>query len=114
MTLDALGTEAFSWYDLLSMVTHLQRDPHSALSVELHGVHWSIEAQLTAVVADQLAIANWQRAGKKHAPRPKPIARPWDKPKTQALGRDAIPIAAFDDWWDAKAAQSRARKKPPA
>lgn len=101
-SLDYLGTEAFSWYDLLAIVHHVQSQPSSALGKELHGPIWSIEAQLLALVADTLAVANWQRAGKKSAPKPKRIPRPWEKPKTTALGRDAIPISEFNDWWDSK------------
>ncbi|WNT44408.1 tail assembly chaperone [Microbacterium phage Nicky22] len=107
-TLDDLGTEALTWYDLAAFVTHLQRDPSTALAVELHGTTWSIEAQLLATIADTLAVANWQRAGKKTAPKPKPIPRPWEKPASSTFGSDAIPIADFDDWWN-----SQGTKKPP-
>lgn len=108
LTLDLLGSEAFSWYDLAVIFKHLQNDPSSALSTELHGVRWSIEAQLTAVVADHLAFANWQRAGRRSAQKPKRIPRPWEKPKATSLGEGAIPIANFNDWWD-----SQSTKKPP-
>jgi hypothetical protein len=111
-TLDDLGTEALSWYDLLVMLQYMQQDHSSALATEIHGAHWSVDAQLLAVVSDALAIANWQRAGRKHAPRPKPIQRPWDKPKTQSLGRDAIPISKFEDWWDSKASTPKPASKP--
>lgn len=74
----------------------------------MHGARWGVAEQLLAMVADSLAQGNWQRAGKKSAPRPKPIPRPWQKQKTQTLGRDAIPVAEFDGWWDAQA------KTPPA
>ena len=36
---------------------------------------WTLTDHLLAVVADQLAIANWQRGGGK-SKRPKPIPRP--------------------------------------
>jgi hypothetical protein len=107
-TLDALGTEAFSWYDLAAVVKHVQTEPSSALAKELHGPIWSVEAQIAAVIADTLAMANWQRAGKKSAQKPKPISRPWEQPKTTSLGSEAIPIADFDDWWN-----SQGTKKPP-
>ena len=108
LTLDLLGSEAFTWYDLKVVFKHLQNDTKSALSIELHGVRWSIEAQLTAVVADHLAFANWQRAGRRSATKPKRIPRPWEKPATTSLGTEPIPIADFNDWWD-----SRSAKKPP-
>lgn len=69
----------------------------------MHGLRWDISAQLLAMVADSIAQGNWQRAGKKSAPRPKPIPRPWEKKRTQQLGRDAIPVADFSGWWDAQA-----------
>lgn len=108
LSLDALGSEAFSWYDLKAVFTHLQTDPSSALSTELHGVRWSIEAQLTAVVADHLAFANWQRAGRRSATKPKRIPRPWEKPKASTLGSGAVPVSSFNDWWD-----SHSTKKSP-
>ena len=108
LTLDLLGSEAFTWYDLKVVFKHLQNDTKSALSIELHGVRWSIEAQLAAVVADHLAFANWQRAGRRSATKPKRIPRPWEKPATTSIGAEPIPIAGFNDWWD-----SRSTKKPP-
>jgi hypothetical protein len=101
-------------------VAYVQQDPSSALSKELHGPSWSVEAQLIALAADHLAMGNWQRAGRKSAPKPKRIPRPWEKPKTTALGKGAIPVSQFKDWWDAKANERKGRrrrrqqtKKPP-
>lgn len=102
MTLDDLGTEAFTWYDLAVFVKHVQADPHSALAREVHGDIWTVESQLLATIADTLAISNWQRAGRKSAPKPKPIPRPWEKSRKKSLGRDAIPISDFNRWWDSK------------
>jgi hypothetical protein len=114
-SLDELGSEAFSWYDLLCMSEHLQRDPNSALTYALHGSRWTVEAQLMAVVADTLAIANWQRAGRKSAPRPKPIPRPWEKVKAKVFGSKPVPISQFNDWWDSHKPKRRtAKRKPPA
>jgi len=92
-------------------------DHTSALATALHGQSWSIEAQLTAIAADALHIANWQRAGRRSAPKPKRIPRPWEKPKTTTLGKGAIPISMFNDWWDSKRTKRQSRKaaakKPP-
>jgi len=115
-TLDDLGTEAFSWYDLLAIAKFIQTDHTSALSIHIHGQTWSMESQLLAIVADATAVGNWQRAGRRSAPKPKRIPRPWEKPKTTALGRGAIPINKFNDWWDSartKRASRKAAKKPP-
>ena len=43
MTLDDAGSEAFSWYDVLVMVSGLQSDPSSALTRELHGPRWTVD-----------------------------------------------------------------------
>lgn len=113
-SLDDIGTEAFTWYDLLVMVQFIQLNPASALAHEAHGARWTVESQLLAQVADTLALANWQRGGKKSAPRPKPIPRPWLKPKTQSLGHDAIPISDFNAWWDSAAPFKPVPTTPPA
>lgn len=80
----------------------IQQDPKSALSIEIHGVTWSIEAQLLAEAVDALNQANWQRAGRQTAPRPKRVPRPWEETKATSIGSDPIPISQFDDWWDSK------------
>lgn len=113
-----MSTPALSWLDLLIFVRVVQKEPSSALATELHGPAWTIEAQLLAEAVDALNMANWQRAGRRHAPRPKRLPRPWEKPKTTTLGADPIPISKFNDWWDSKRAKRQARtrkgtKKPP-
>lgn len=82
------------------LVKRWLKTPSSATYESVNGVMWSVEAQLVAALVDLTQIANWQRAGKKSAPKPKPIERPWQKPKSQTIGRDPIPISQFNDWWD--------------
>lgn len=91
-----------SWRDLLIMVRRFQRDPETATARAMHGEHWSVTDQLLAVIADLLQVGNWQRAGKKSAPKPKPIQRPWERPKNHRLGSKPIPISKFSDWWESK------------
>lgn len=59
---------------------------------------WGPAEYLLALIADELAIANWQRQGKKGAPRPKPLPRPGDKSVT--YGSDPIPASEFESWWE--------------
>lgn len=107
--------------DLLLLVKRFQATPGSALATLLWGPMWSVEAQLLALIADGINVGNWQRIGKKSAPKPKPIPRPWEKPKTQTLGKDPIAVSKFNDWWDKAAAKRKTkpkrkpftRKKPP-
>lgn len=98
--IDQLGTPALSWRDLLVLVHRWLKVNSSATFESANGVVWSIEGQLLAAVIDLTQSANWQRAGKKSAPKPKPLPRPWLQPKTQSIGRDPIPISQFNDWWD--------------
>lgn len=102
MRLDDLGSEALTWRDLLVLVRRWQTNPTTALAESVHGVRWTITDQLLALVHDLLNQGNWQRAGKKTAPRPKPLPRPWET-KATSLGRDPIPISEFNDWWDSPA-----------
>jgi hypothetical protein len=55
------------------LVRGLLKMPRSLLHLELANDDWSLTDHLLAVVHDQLAIANWQRTGKKSG-RPKPIS----------------------------------------
>lgn len=59
-----------------------------------------VTAQLLALIGDMLAEANWQRAGRKTAPHPKPIKRPGVDDGTQSFGKEPIPISKFNDWWE--------------
>ncbi|QPE04134.1 hypothetical protein IT882_13130 [Microbacterium schleiferi] len=97
----------YSWRDLWVMVRRFQRDADTATSRAIHGEHWSVTDQLLAVLVDTLQFANWQRAGKKSAPKPKRFPRPWEKPKGHQFGRDAIPISKFNDWWNSKKRKRR-------
>ncbi len=99
-----LGTR-LTWRDLLVLVRGWQKSPHNAVSEAIHGYSvWTIEEQLLAELIDVGRMANWQRQNKPHAAKPKRTPRPWERQKeTRRLGRDAIPISAFDDWWESKA-----------
>lgn len=101
----------FSWRDLLVMVRAFQRDPESATARSMHGEHWRPRDQLLAAIVDILQVGNWQRAGKKSAPKPKPIPRPWEKPKGRTLGARPIALSKFDAWWDSMGAKRRKKKR---
>ena len=49
------------------------------------------------VNVDVLALANWQRQGKKGGRRPKPYPRP-GKDGVQRIGRGGLPLAELDAW----------------
>lgn len=93
---------SFSWRDLLVMVRRFQRDPETATARSVHGERWKVTDQLLAALIDLLQIGNWQRAGKKHAPKPKPFQRPWEKPRGRKFGSKPIAMSKFNDWWESK------------
>lgn len=84
------------------MVIVRRAPPTSALMRHLdpEAVAWTLEAHLLASVIDVLNIANWQRIGKKGAPRPKPIPRPGaaGDPDVERLGKDPLPVDEMADW----------------
>ncbi|WAB09125.1 tail assembly chaperone [Arthrobacter phage Eesa] len=103
--LDDLGTELLTWRDLLVVVK--QSGPSSALARALQPelAAWAngqVLADLLATAVDLLAGANWQRQGKKSAPKPKRVKRPGVDNGEQKYGRAPIPVKDFDDWWDNK------------
>ena len=61
-------------------------------------------ASLLADLIDLVAVLRAEVAvkGTEHrAKRPKPYPRPGRKPKgTRHLGKDPIPVAEFEDWWN--------------
>lgn len=80
-------------------VEHSPRE--SAVFRDLHPefAEWGVVEHLLAGAVDALNVANWQRVGKKNAPRPKPVKRPGLK-KEQRLGRGGIPASDFKAWWE--------------
>ncbi|OAZ40951.1 hypothetical protein A9Z40_03145 [Microbacterium arborescens] len=84
------------------MVRRFQRDSATALSRAIHGEVWSTTDQLLAALVDLTQVGNWQRAQKPHAPKPKPIKRPWEKPVGKQIGSKPIPMSQFDGWWDSQ------------
>lgn len=91
-SLDDLGTPGLSWVDLRAFARHA---PHtSAIARSVHGeaAAWGPTEHLLATVIDVLQVGNWQRAGKKGSPRPKPITRPGDRKRigTTVLSLDAM------------------------
>lgn len=103
LRLDDLATDRLTWRDLY-VVIH-RSGPGSALARELQPElsAWAsglVLADLLAHAVDLLAGGNWQRAGKKTAPKPKPIPRPGRKSEAQKYGSKPIPVKDFDDWWN--------------
>lgn len=76
------------WRKLVALLNHLP--PESATVAALHGPQWTRVEYLLASVVDVLAAANWQRQGKKGAPRPKPLPRPGVESGDQHLGGEAM------------------------
>ena len=99
------------WREFSVLLNRWQLLPGSALADSIAGAEtWPVRDQLLAHAVDLLANANWQRAKagtRRSVPRPKPVPRPWEKPKSQRLGSGAIPAASFDDWWDSVGATVR-------
>lgn len=71
-----LGTDRLSWTELRTLIRYLP--PGNALAREAQGeaAAWSADTYLLALIADLLANGNWQRAGDRHAKKPKPVERP--------------------------------------
>ncbi len=72
----------------MALLQHLP--PESATHTALLGPQWTRTDHLLATVVDVLAIANWQRQGKKGAPRPKPVRRPGVGPQEERFGGEAM------------------------
>lgn len=89
------------------MIRRFQQTPASATCRAMHGERWELTDQLLATVVDVLQVANWQRQGKKNAPRPKRLKRPWEKNNSQNLGSEPIPMSKFASWWNSKRKKER-------
>jgi hypothetical protein len=83
---------SLSWRRFQSLILHLP--PDSASVCVTNPDQWDREEHLLAGIYDLLATANWQRGGKKSAPRPKPLPRPGVKPPgvVRKYGTESMPI----------------------
>lgn len=95
-----LGTGRLTWRDLAVIVRHSPRTSALARAVNGDETTWSLTDHLLAGVYDLLALANWQRAGKKNSPRPRPLPRPGKAGDGKRIGKDPIPIRDFNTWWE--------------
>lgn len=72
-----------SWRRLDILIDALARTPGTLLRAELARDDWTLDQHLLALILDALRIANWQRGGRKGAPRPQPVS-PLAKRETRA------------------------------
>lgn len=100
LRLEDVGTERLTWIDLRAILTHLPTS--SAYVRERNGGQpvWTITDYLLAAAVDALQAGNWQRSGKRNAPKPKPVPRPGQAPVGEKYGSDPIPQSEFASWWD--------------
>lgn len=99
---------ALPWGALLHFLQFLPRD--SALSREVVPLtdteRWGSGEATASILADMHDLLATFRAeaavkGTDHRPRrPKRYPRPWERPKERHVGRGAIPVARFEDWWE--------------
>jgi hypothetical protein len=87
------------------IVKHLPLTSALSRAINDEAADWSLESHLLALIADQLGVANWQRQGKKGAPRPKRVPRPGQK-QTQKIGRDPLPVNDLETWLAAKESEA--------
>jgi len=103
LRLRQLGTPEFDWRDLLVIVKHLGPESATVRDALPEKAGWGLTEQLLAALVDAIQIGNWQRQGKAHAPRPKPIPRPGVKDTSRVIGRGkGTSVAEFDKWRQTK------------
>lgn len=85
-------------------------DVDSALMRDIDSVdiaEWASNLKTNALLADVFDALvqfnfNYVQAHSKHRPqKPKPYPRPWAK-KEDKIGKGAIPVSQFWDWWTSK------------
>jgi hypothetical protein len=86
------------WRKLVALLEHLPADSATVATRagRRPGETWTRAEYLLAAAVDVLAVANWQRQGKKGAPRPKPLPRPGLETGDQHLGGEAMAPEEID------------------
>ena len=97
---------------LSHFVANLPADSATMRSVhpqEVERITWmrgDANAQLLVRLIDEVRSLEWaymSAHSKSRLARPKPLPTPWnDNTTEQRIGKEAIPVADFDAWWDAK------------
>lgn len=89
--LDQIGTAEFSWWDFMVRVRFAQ--PDTILHRAVHGWSYDMVTRQMGLLIELLRVANWQRTGNRHAPRPKPIRWPWtEKSPEDTRWGEALPL----------------------
>lgn len=95
-----LVTGRLTWRRLRDIVANLPQGSATTRAVLGVDAPWHVDTYLLAALVDLTAGANWQRAGNKRAPRPKPLPRPGDKPKGRTYGKGkSMTREDFDARW---------------
>jgi len=98
--------QAMPWSALLAFVEYIP--PDSALARSRgDDATWTRDQMLLALIADELAAANWiavcrsQKKKSKWPKKPKPIPRPGVEKDAGAkrIGSEPIPISEFEKWY---------------
>ncbi len=81
--------QRYSPHELLGLIRHLPNE--SALIRKLRGplADWDVHAYLLRLIEYNVRAANWQRAGKKGAPKPKPLELPGEAAAKKTADADS-------------------------
>ena len=90
---------------LLAFCRHLPGDSATAMELDPQA-QWTLVPMLLARISDDLQQLVWLYAcahtpkGRRRPAQPRPIPRPGVAPdEGRRIGRGAIPIGSFDDWY---------------
>lgn len=93
-----LGTQAFSWGELLAIVQNSPRISAFYRAQNPADWMWDETTQLLANIDHALRIANWQRSEGKEADFPEPIKRPGEESDDKQINSSALPMNEMADW----------------
>lgn len=85
-----------TWRRLGVLVHYLPADAATVRAVGGPQFEWSTSDYLLASVVDAVRAGNWQRGGKRNAPKPQPLPRPGDSRGRQMGGKRKFSTAQMD------------------
>lgn len=95
----------FGWAEMVNIVRHLPDDSATWRALHPDEAPWTSRlalAHFLADIHDAITGLAWLFASahsKSRPKRPRPYPVPWAKGEEQRLGKDAIAIADFDEWY---------------
>lgn len=98
------AVESFGWGEVINFSRNLPIGSMTVRSKNKEIIEFASDLKRNAILADLYDLVSaflytFARAHGSKSGRPKPYKRPWLSPDEQHIGKGAIPISEFNEWY---------------